>query len=97
MSINVILELQAKEESIDELKATLENILPDTRGFEGCVSVQVTTNQDDPLNLVLLEVWESRKSNEKYLGWRTETGALEALGAMLSQPPSIRYFDDFDV
>ena len=97
MSVNVILEVQAKPESIDELKSTLENILPDTRGYDGCISVQVTSNQDDPLNLVLLEVWENREKNEKYLGWRTETGALEALGAMLSQPPSIRYYDNLDI
>lgn len=97
MSVNVVLEVQAKPESIEKLKSTLENILPDTRAFDGCISVQVTSNQDEPLNLVLLEVWESRQKNEKYLAWRTETGAFEVLGAMLSQPPSIRYFDNLDI
>ena len=97
MNVTVILEVQSKPEKIDELKSTLENILPDTRSYEGCVNVQVNSNQDDPLNLVLLETWESRQHYEKYLGWRTETGAIEALGAMLSQPPSIRYFDDLKI
>ena len=54
-------------------------------------------NQDEPLNLVLLETWETREQYEKYLAWRSETGALEALGAMLSQAPSIRYFDNLDI
>lgn len=97
MSVNVILEVQSKLESIDELKSTFENILPDTRSYDGCIGVQVIGNQDDPLNLVLLETWESRQHYEKYLGWRTETGALDALGAMLSKPPSIRYFDDLNI
>lgn len=97
MSVTVILEMQSKTESIDELKSTFESILLDTRNYDGCVGVQVIGNQDDPLNLVLLETWESREKYEKYLGWRTETGALDALGAMLSQPPSIRYYDNLDI
>jgi quinol monooxygenase YgiN len=86
MSVNVMLEVQAKPESIEELKLTFEKILPDTRCYDGCISVQVTSNQDDPLNLVLLEVWESREKNEKYLGWRTETGAFDTLGECYHSP-----------
>ncbi len=97
MSVNVILEVQSKPENIDELKSTLANILPDTRSFDGCLDVQVIVNQDDLLNLVLFETWESRQKYEKYLGWRTETGALATLGTMLSQPPSIRYFDNLKI
>ena len=97
MSINVILEVLAKPESIDELKSTLEAILPDTRKYDGCISVEVIVNQENPLNIVLLEVWESREQQEKYFQWRGETGALDALGAMLSQPPNLRYFDGLSV
>ncbi len=97
MSVNVILEVQSKPDNIEKLKLTFENMLPDTRSYDGCIGVQVIGNQDDSCNLVLLETWETREHYEKYLGWRTETGALEALGAMLSQPPSIRYFDNFDI
>lgn len=97
MSVNVLLELQSKPESIDELKSTFVNILPDTRRYDGCIKVQVIGNQDDPLNLILLETWESREQYEMYLGWRSKTGDLDLLGAMLSQPPSIRYFDDMDI
>jgi quinol monooxygenase YgiN len=97
MSVIVILELQSKPETLDELNSTLKNILPDTRAYDGCQSVQVNINQDDSCNLVLIEKWESRQHNEKYMGWRTETGALAALGEMLSQPPSLRYYDDLDI
>ena len=97
MSINVILDVQSKPESIDELKSTFENILPDTRSFDGCINIKVIGNQDNPLNLVLLETWETKEQYEKYLAWRTETGALDALVAMLSQPPSIQYYDNLDI
>ena len=97
MSINVILETQSKPECIDDLKSTLKNILPDTRSYDGCIEVQVVGNQDDPLNIILLETWETREQYEKYLAWRAETGALDALGAMLSEAPSIRYYDNLDI
>ncbi len=97
MSVTVILEAQAKPEYIEELKSTFENILPDTRKYDGCIGVQVIGNQDDSLNLILFETWESRQHYEKYLGWRMETGGLEAFAPMLSQPLSIRYYDNLDI
>jgi quinol monooxygenase YgiN len=97
MSIKVILEVHSNPENIQELKSTFQNILPDTRNYDGCTAVQVIENQDDSLNLVVFETWESRQHYEKYLAWRAETGALEALGTMLSQAPSIRYFDNLDI
>lgn len=97
MSVNVVLEVQAKPECIDELNLTLIKILPDTRSFDGCLNVKVTVNQDDPLNIVIFETWESRQHYETYLAWRSDTGALLALGKLLSQEPSIRYFDDLAI
>lgn len=97
MSVTVLLEMQSKIESIDEVKSYFESILPDTRNYDGCLGVQVIGNQDDPLNVILLETWETREKYEKYLGWRTETGALDALGVLLSQPPGIRYYDNLDI
>ncbi|PCH60501.1 MAG: antibiotic biosynthesis monooxygenase [SAR86 cluster bacterium] len=97
MTVNVLLEVNAKPECLEELKSTFENILPDTRNYDGCVEVRVVGNQDDVLNLILVETWQSRQHYEKYLAWRQETGALEALGALLSQPPRIRYYDDLNI
>lgn len=97
MSISVVLEVHSKPDSIDDLKATFESILPDTRAYDGCIGVQVTSNQDDALNIILFETWETRTHYEKYLAWRAESGALGALTAMLSSPPSIRFFEGLDI
>ncbi|PWQ95141.1 putative quinol monooxygenase [Leucothrix arctica] len=97
MSVNVILEVQSKPESIDELKSTFEKILPDTRSYDGCLSVEVMVNQNNPLNIMLFEVWESREKQEKYFQWRGETGALDALGAILSQPASLQFYDNLSI
>ena len=97
MSINVMLEFQCREDKIEAFKSVLEVALVDTRNYDGCVSVQVTVNQEAPLNLIFLEVWESREHNEKYLAWRTDTGLFETLSDMLSSPPTIRYFENLNI
>ena len=94
MTVNVILEAQAKPECVDELVATFDAILPDTRNYEGCIEVKVLANQDDPANIVLLEKWKTRADYEAYVAWRAEQGTLESLGALLASPPSIRYLDE---
>lgn len=86
MSIVVVLALKAKADQYETLKATMQAILPDTIAFEGCLGVEAGFNDADQ-SMLLYERWETKAAQEKYLGWRTETGALEALGAMLREPP----------
>lgn len=96
MSVTILLDAQVKPEAVDEMISFLKEILPDTRVYEGCQGIEVQQNQEDSSNLVMIEKWESRQLYEKYLGWRTETGVMDKIGSMLSQPPSIRYFDQID-
>jgi len=96
MSVIVLLEAQVKPEAVDEVKATLKEILPDTRAYDGCQSIDIYGNIEDGGNLVFYECWDSREHYEKYLAWRTETGVMEKLGAALAGPPSIRYFERID-
>ena len=97
MSINVILDVQAKSECADELKANFEAILPDTRSYTGCIEVKVLANQDDPANLILLEQWQTRADYEAYVAWRAEQGTLESLRALMASDPSIRYYNDLTI
>ena len=96
MAVTVLLELQVKEDQINTMLETMKAILPDTRAYDGCLGVDVVQNQDEPANIILIEKWESKPHYEKYLAWRTETGFIEKMGAVLSAPPSIRYFDPRD-
>ena len=97
MNFNVILDVQAKPECADKLKATFEAILPDTRSYAGCNEVKVLVNQDDPANLILLEKWQTRADYEAYVAWRSEQGTMESLRALMATAPSIRYYDDLSI
>jgi len=89
----VHIEFCARAQSVDRLLAWLREILPDTRGRDGCVSVAVTRNQDDPLNFAFVELWDSRQHYERYFAWRTETGVLDQLAALVDGEATFRFFD----
>ena len=96
MAVSVILEVKAKPGTGDELVAFFRSILPETRAFEGCTSVETLQNSDDADNVVLVEMWEDREQYEKYLAWRRERGTTDRLMEALAEPPSIRHFDVTD-
>lgn len=91
MSVDVILDLQVGLENREELLSVFAAILPDTRTFQGCQNVVITSNEDDLNNIVLLEKWDNRSDHERYMGWRTERGDIDKLVALLSAPPTIKY------
>ena len=96
MSTMVILELKVKPDAVQGLKEMLKAVLPDTRKYAGCQGVTFYSKQDEPTTIVAVEQWDTKAAYEKYLAWRTETGLMDKLGAALSGPPSIRYFDPVD-
>lgn len=96
MSVLVLLEAPVKPEEVSNMKAYMAELLPESLSYEGCQGMDLYFNTEDAGNMVLLERWESRAHHEKYLGWRTETGVMGKIGAMLAGPPSIRYFERAD-
>ena len=97
MSTAVILELNVSLDNRDELMATLEAILPDTRTYQGCQSILVTCNEANPCHIFLLEKWDSRADHERYVAWRAERGDLDKLGALLAAPPQSTYLETIDI
>ncbi len=97
MSVTMILELNTKPGSADDLKNFLRDELHHTRGFDGCNGVTIHTNQDDPNNWVFVSNWDSKAQYDKYLGWRGERGDMEKLTGWIAGEPSIRSFDNAGV
>ena len=93
MTCLVHIEFRAKQGCADQLLGWLREILPDTRCREGCVSVSVTRNQDDPNNFAFVELWDSRQHYERYFTWRQQQGVLDQLATMVEGEASFRFFD----
>lgn len=78
----VIVSFPAKSESLETLKEAMKRALPDTRSFEGCLSVD-TYIEESTNTIHLIEDWETLGHQEKYLNWRIETGLLTDLDPIL--------------
>lgn len=97
MTCQVILEFKAKPGAIEKAKAWLRSVLPDTRGFEGCLTLYCIQDQDEPDAILIIEQWAKRENYEKYLAWRGERGDMETFGSFMAGPPKIRFFDYFGI
>ena len=95
MSTLVLFEVEAQPGRMDDLIALFEEVLPDTRGYDGCQGVTVHRDQDATDRLLLVERWMSRSHYETYLAWRVQRNDPR-LGALLTGPPATRFLDDVE-
>ena len=56
MSVTILVDMQVKPEAVGEMKSNLKKILPDTRAYDGCLSIDIYGNIEDSGNLVFLSV-----------------------------------------
>ena len=78
----VIVSFPAKAETLNSLKESLKSALPDTRAFDGCISVDTYIEQSTN-TIHLIEDWKTLEHQQKYLDWRVETGLLDMLDPLL--------------
>ena len=90
MSHSVMIHLTCNKGAGAEFLSVLLPSLVETRAYDGCELVETYVDCDDPDHIVLWEKWAARSNQEEYMSWRVETGALEAVGAFLAEPP--RFF-----
>ena len=76
------------------LVETLKSALVDTRAFDGCESIEVYVDADEPDTVILWEKFATRAHHEAYLAWRVETGLLDMLAPILAEDLKITYLED---
>jgi len=96
MAVKVIAEFNCASGNADKFIEICRNALPETRQFDGCSQIDISTDQDDPNRIILTENWDSKEHHLKFLEYLTNDGTLEKLGALLSAPPKISYADLLD-
>ena len=96
MSIVVLFQMSAKKESLEKLIKYFKKILVETRSYEGCQGVHLYQSKETPTKLTLHAKWISEEAQKKYIAWRMETGEFDKLNSMLTESPSIQYYDIID-
>lgn len=91
MSMSRIGEMQAKEETIEELREFLLSIMPGIQSSEGCESVQLYQRADEPSRFMMIEVWDSIESHQASVK-NIPQEKLGELQPLLAGSPSGSYF-----
>lgn len=86
MSVVFAVTFKAKEDTYDELHATLKAILPDTANFKGAELISCSADPADK-TFYVHEVWGSVESQHAYVAWRKERGDIDKLVALLREAP----------
>lgn len=97
MPCYVMLEFTARPGSGPAVLEALRAALPDTRNKDGCESLEVTVNQDDQDNMLLVMRWTSRKHYQTYRDWREANGDVQRFAEATVSGLSTRFFDVTDV
>lgn len=79
----VIVSFPAKPEMLEALKDAMKKALPETRAYDGCISVDTYIDESTD-TIHLIEDWETLDHQAKYLNWRVETGLLDDLDPLLA-------------
>ena len=90
MSTLVIVDLKPKPSEYAPMMEFIGAIIHDTRGFDGCLDINIYSENEGE-GVIFVERWEDQSKYEKYLSWRTESGVMDKLAAMLDAPPIIRF------
>ena len=69
------------------------NLLIESLQHEGCETVRIVRDQDDPDHVAGVTQWTERRNFEDYLAWRTERGFTATFEAMMTRPFVIHYYD----
>ena len=96
MPCYVLLEFTANPGTGPAMLDSLRAALPDTRDKDGCLNVDVTVNQDNADNILLVMRWASRRHYQTYRDWRDSSGVVEEFAKLTVSGISTRFFDDTD-
>ena len=90
MSVYRIGETQAKPETTEALRDFLISIMPGIKSSQGCQSVQLYQNQDDPTKFTMIEIWDSVESHQASVK-NISPEMLAEIRPLLASAPSGRY------
>src|SRR5690349_3590701 len=93
MSTLVTNELFAQPGRGGDVAILLLEILGESLQHDGCETIRILRDQDDPDHVTGLTQWTERHNFEDYLAWRTERGFTGTFETMLTRPFVIHYYD----
>ncbi len=98
MTLTALLDLTLSQESLTDAPRVLHETLQATRGFPGCIGVDVLRGADDPTRILIVERWESAEADTAYRAWRaTPEGASQLVGLLAGAPSLAKFVAEPDI
>src|ERR1700752_2626965 len=93
MSTLVTNEFFARHGRGDDVASLLIEIVGESLELDGCETIRIVRDQDDPDHVAGVTQWTERRNFEEYRAWRSEHGFTATFEAMLTGPCVIHYYD----
>ncbi|HLS50892.1 MAG TPA: putative quinol monooxygenase [Burkholderiaceae bacterium] len=90
MTIHVLATAQAREDTIDEVRALLQPLVEPIRNDPGCLRCDFVINTENPAEMVFIEVWKDEAALERHLADPQIVQGVEAVSPLLAQPLSLK-------
>ena|ERR1039457_908865 len=97
MSVNIITQFRTKDKRSNDLISLIRRLLPESLQHDGCEEISIRQNQDQPNDIISVQRWASRRHYESYRAWRSDSGVTAQFEEMLTEPISVRFFDDVPI
>ena len=78
----VVAIFRIKAGKMREATDLLMQVLPETRAYEGCISLQLFLDEETD-TYTLIEDWKSLADYNKYVEWRMETGVFDMFDPLI--------------
>jgi quinol monooxygenase YgiN len=91
MTVYRIGEVQAKEDTIEDLRNFMISIMPIIKNSDGCIACQFYQSQDNPTRFIMIEVWENPEAHQASVK-NIPPNMLNEIRPLLGAPPSGGYF-----
>ncbi|GLO70102.1 hypothetical protein MACH17_16190 [Phaeobacter inhibens] len=75
----------------DELVATLQKLMPETRRFQGCIQAHLLLAPERG-EVVISQIWENSELQSAYLTWRAERGDFDRLAEFIQDEQIFRTY-----
>lgn len=96
MSITRINNFQARDGEGNALYDFLKSILPLIQEAEGNISCKILQNEEDPTDIVVYEVWESKEDHKNSVKTIPPNLMMEAMKFIAAPPSGTYYKSEFE-
>ena len=92
MSVLLLVRFVAKPGQGVAVRELLMPAMGDGSGIEGCQGLELMVDGGNPDLLLIVEKWTSVELHKTYIEALTASGGLDALLALLAEPPDRAYY-----